>query len=86
VPAWHRLIGAVGLLGHLGLLVFYAGSGLVAPGWAVIVLMIVWLALLVLGIRLLITRPLLALLVPVVAALFWYAAISAGDAFLNWTA
>lgn len=86
VPGWHRLIGVAGLLAHLGLLVFYAASGLVAPGWAVVTLLVIWLVLLLVGVRLLIVRPLLVPIVPVLGVLIWFGAISAGDAFLDWTA
>jgi hypothetical protein len=84
VPA--RIAGWVGLLGHLATLMFYAASGLVAPLWAVVVLMVIWLALLVLAIVLLRRQPAWTLVVPVAAFAIWFAAISAGDAWLGWTA
>jgi hypothetical protein len=40
------IAGWVGLLGHLATLVWYMASGLVAPGWAVITLLVIWLGLL----------------------------------------
>jgi hypothetical protein len=80
------ILGWVGLLGHLATLVWYMASGLVAPGWAVIVLLVIWLGLLALGIYLLRTRPAWVLAVPVLAAAIWFAAISAGEAWLGWTA
>ena len=86
VPVWHRIIGVIGLLGQLGLLVFYAASGLVAPAWAIVVLMVIWLALLIVAIRLFIRRPLLVPIVPVVAFGIWYGAISLGEALLHWQA
>jgi len=81
-----RVAGWVGLLGHLAVLIFYGASGLVAPPWAVLVLLVVWLGLLVLAIVALRRRPAWALAVPVAAVAIWFAAISAGDAWLNWTA
>ena len=81
-----RIAGWIGLLGHLATLMFYASSGLVAPLWAMALLMVVWVALLVLAIVLLRRRPAWTLLVPVGAMAIWFAAISAGDAWLNWTA
>ena len=45
-PWWQLAVGWIGLLLHLGTLVFYAASGLVAPGWAVITLLVVWAVLL----------------------------------------
>ncbi len=79
--------GWVGLLAHLGTLVWYAASGLLAPGWAVIALLVVWAALLVTAIVLLRgSRPAYALIVPVASTVIWFAAISAGEAWLGWTA
>ncbi|GIH04249.1 hypothetical protein Rhe02_23160 [Rhizocola hellebori] len=46
----------------------------------------IWLGLLALGIYLLRTRPVYVLLVPVASAAIWFGAISAGEAWLNWTA
>lgn len=90
-PAWKRLLPAlltavaVGM--HLVMAVPYAASGLLAPGWAVVLLAVWWLLLavllLVLALR---RRVLLALSVPVVALLSWVGVVSAGGAWLGWTA
>lgn len=80
------IAGWVGLLGHLATLVWYMASGLVAPGWAVIALLVIWLGLLGLAVYLLRTRPAWVLAVPVLSALIWFGAISAGEAWLGWTA
>lgn len=85
-PVWARLLGWLGLAGHAVVFFWYLASGLVAPLWAVIALLVVWAVLLVVAIRLLRTRPVLVLLVPVVAYIIWFAAISAGEAWLGWTA
>ena len=86
LPWWQWTLGGLGLLAHLLTLIFYASSGLLAPGWAVILLLLVWLALLVVAIQLLrIRRPVWVLLVPVVAWLIWFGALSAGEAWLGWT-
>lgn len=74
------------MLGHVAVGFFYAASGLLAPLWAVIALLVIWTGLLVLAIVLLRRRPAWTLLVPAVAVLIWFATISAGDAWLNWTA
>ena len=81
-----RVIGAIGLLAHLAMLIWYAASGLVAPGWAVVVLIGVWALLLALGIWLWVRRPAFVPLVPVAAAVIWFGAISLGESFLGWTA
>ncbi|MDI1463200.1 hypothetical protein QEZ54_19655 [Catellatospora sp. KI3] len=81
-----KIARMVGLAGHLLISVWYAASGLLAPGWAVAVLMIVWAALFIASIMWWRTRPWWVLAVPVVAAAFWFAVISAGEAWLGWTA
>jgi hypothetical protein len=64
----------------------YAASGLVAPVWAVIVLLAFWAALLLVAIRWWTPHPTRVLVLPVVAAVVWFAAVSAGGYFLDWTA
>lgn len=83
---WARIAGWVGIAAHVCILFFYVTSGLVAPAWAVAGLLVLWLVLLVVAIRLLRARPALALLVPVAAALIWFAVIASGGAWLGWTA
>jgi hypothetical protein len=85
-PWWHLVLGWLGLVAHLATLVFYAASGLLAPGWAVALLLLVWLALLVLAIWLLRKRPAFVPLVPVGAWLIWFGVLSAGENWLGWTA
>jgi len=80
-----RIAGWLGLITHLALFFWYAASGLLAPMWAIAVLMVVWSGLLVLAIWLLRTRPLLTPLVPVFALAFWFLALTAGEAWLGWT-
>ncbi len=85
-PWWQWLLGWLGLAGLLAALPFYAASGLLAPGWAVVLLLLVWLALLVLAIRLLYRRqPAGVAVIAVVAWLIWFGALSAGEAWLGWT-
>ena len=65
-PVWQWVLGWLGLAALLVMLIFYAASGLLAPAWAVIVLLVVWAALLVVAIRFLRARqPLYVLPVPV---------------------
>jgi hypothetical protein len=84
-PWWIKLIGSLGLAGHLALSIWYLASGLLAPGWAVAMLLAVWVALLVAAIVLLRRRPLAVPLVPLVGLLIWLLVISAGEAWLGWT-
>jgi hypothetical protein len=85
-PRGARIAWWIGLAGHLVALVWYAASGLVAPAWALACLLAVWVGVLVVAVRLRTRRPLWTLLVPVADIAVWFAAISAGDAFLDWTA
>lgn len=74
---------ALACLLHLVAGFFYISSGLIAPLWAVLVLTATWLALAVGLIQRRATGP-RALLIPVLAAAIWFAAISAGEMFLGW--
>ena len=87
--AGRRLAGLIGFvfgtLLHVVVGVFVFSSGLVAPAWAVALLVVVWFV----GAALLWQwrrRPGRALLVPVATAAVWFAVISAGGAWLGWTA
>lgn len=85
-PWWQWLLGWLGLAALFAVLPFYLSSGLLAPGWAIAVLLIVWLALLAAAIQLLRSRrPLWVLPIPLVAGLIWFGAISAGERWLGWT-
>lgn len=64
----------------------YLVSGLIAPGWAVIGLLVVWLALTVIGVRLALRRSYWMLLIPVIAVATWVLTMWAGGALLGWTA
>ncbi|WP_144123911.1 hypothetical protein [Catellatospora sichuanensis] len=80
-----KIVGALGILAQIVLLPFYLSSGLVAPLWGLILLMVIWTGLLVVAIRLWRTRPFLVPLVPVAALAVWFAVLSAGEAWLGWT-
>lgn len=74
-----------GALMHLIVGVFVFSSGLIAPVWAVAALVLLWLAAAVVLWRVR-RRPIVALLVPLVTAALWWAAVTAGDAWLGWGA
>ena len=76
----------IGIVGHLAAGVWYAASGLVAPGWAVVGLLIVWAALSVVLWRLVRRRSGWAIAIPVLDLAIWFAVISIGEALLDWTA
>ena len=78
-----RVVFALAIALHLAALAPYSSSGLLAPGWAVLVLLGVWAGLAVLLLRLR-GRP-FALLVPPVAVATWWLALTAGEQLLGWT-
>jgi hypothetical protein len=85
-PRWQWALGWIGLAALLAALYLYAASGLLAPGWAVALLLVIWFALLVTAIQLLRSRrPLYVLLTPVAAVLIWFGALTAGETWLGWT-
>jgi hypothetical protein len=64
----------------------YAASGLLAPAWGVVVLLVIWLALLLLCFAWWTPHPRRLPWVGLFAVVFWFAALNAGGAFLGWTA
>ncbi len=65
---------------------FYLVSGLVAPPWAVIGLVVVWAVVLILGLIQWNSRPLWILVAPFALMVFLAVVIWAGDQFLDWSA
>lgn len=86
MKALRHVVAALGMLLLLVALPFYLASGLMAPLWAIVVLLMVWVVLFVLGIRWFARHPYRVLVLPVVAAAIWFAAMTAGEALLGWTA
>ena len=78
--------GFVGVAGMVAMFFPYAASGLVAPYWAVGVLLVLWLAMFVVTCRWFMPHPKRTLVMPVVAFAVWIGLISAGGVFLDWTA
>ena len=76
----------IGIVGMVAVLWLYGASGLVAPTWAVVALVALWLVQFVLACRWFSRRPYVVLVMPVVALALWFGAIMAGGAFLGWTA
>ncbi|HET9872477.1 MAG TPA: hypothetical protein VFP89_07775 [Propionibacteriaceae bacterium] len=80
------MIAGLALLVMLAEAPFYFAAGLLAPGWAVVIFIAVWLTLFTLGCIWFRRRPLWVLAVPLLAAAFWFGGLSAGEALLGWTA
>ena len=81
--AWAALVVAIPL--HLAAGFIYLTSGLVAPLWAVLLLLIVWVGLSIIGVRNK-HRPLFVLAVPVAAAVVWFVVVQGGSLLFGWTA
>jgi hypothetical protein len=84
VPGYIAAGLAMAAMAVIGL--FYVSAGLVAPLWAVILLMIIWVGLVVIGVLWFRRRPFLVLLLPVIAVLVWFGVITLGEQLLGWTA
>lgn len=84
--AWHRVLGALGIVAHSGVGYVYLAAGLVVPMPWLIGFLLLWLALLVLAIRLWRRKPLWVLAIPVVAVLLLVGGVSLGGALLGWNA
>jgi hypothetical protein len=88
-PATGRTISPwpfVGLVLVVSSFFLYAASGLLAPAWAVVVLLLTWLAMLVLCFVWWTEHPKRVVALGVVSFVWWFAAITAGGVFLDWTA
>ena len=79
------VLGGLALVAMLALAPFFVASGLMAPGWAVGVFIVVWLALFVLGCLWIRRKPLRVIPLPFAAAAIWLGGMSAGGAWLGWT-
>lgn len=76
----------VGMAGMACAFFLYAASGLVAPWWAAALLLVVWVLLFVVACAWWTLHPRWVPGVAVFAVVFWFAAVSAGGAWLGWTA
>ncbi|RPF28378.1 hypothetical protein [Georgenia muralis] len=76
----------VGVLLLLVLLPVFLSSGLLAPGWAVVALVLVWVVALVLAVRWFRRHPGRVLALPFALAAVWLVTMYVGDLVLGWTA
>jgi hypothetical protein len=74
------------MAGLVCVLWLYGASALVAPLWAVAVLVALWLVQFALACRWFSRRPYAVLAMPVVALVVWLAVVFAGEALFAWTA
>lgn len=78
------VFGGLALAGLLGMSILFFATGLLAPLWAIICLVAVWLMLLVLGCIWIRRHPWRVLLLPFIAAAILYGSLIAGEALLGW--
>ncbi|HEY3016803.1 MAG TPA: hypothetical protein VGJ41_16940 [Nocardioides sp.] len=76
----------VGMAGMACAFFLYAASGLVAPWWGVAGLLLVWLAFFVLACRWWTPHPKRLPWLAVLAIVAWFLLVTAGGAWLGWTA
>jgi len=83
---WRRWGPWVGAAGMLVALWFYGFVGLVAPWWAVPLMLALWVGLSVVAWQNAANRPAVSLTMPLVALALWFAIVWAGGAWFDWTA
>ncbi|WP_140404052.1 MULTISPECIES: hypothetical protein [unclassified Nocardioides] len=76
----------VGMAGMACAFFLYAASGLLAPWWAVVGLLVVWVLLLVVALAWWSLHPRWVPGLAVAAVVFWFAVVTAGGTFLDWNA
>jgi hypothetical protein len=75
-----------GMAGMACVLFIYAFSGLLAPWWYVVFLLLVWLALFVLAIRWFTLHPKRVVVLQLVALVLWFTLVNLGSAVFGFTA
>ena len=73
------------LLLHLAALWPYSASGLLAPGWAVVALLVLWALLGALTVAVHRRWGAVAAVVPLVAVVLWFVLLTLGEQQLGWT-
>jgi hypothetical protein len=76
----------VAMVGTVACFFLYAASGLVAPWWAVVVLLLVWVVLFALNCAWFVRHPRRTLVLPVVAVVVWFGVLLLGARVLGWGA
>jgi hypothetical protein len=79
------VLGGLALAGLLAMSIWFFATGLLAPLWAVIGFIAVWLVLVVLGVVWIRRHPWRVLSLPVIAAAVLFGGLRAGTTLLGWT-
>lgn len=80
------VVAGLGVALLVAALPFYLASGLMAPLWAIGVLLLIWVVLFALACRWFRRHPYRVIILPVVAAAVWFGGMTAGELLLDWTA
>jgi len=88
IPQGHRASPwpFVAMMGMAGTFFLYAVSGLLAPWYGVVLLLLVWVVLFVVACRWWTPHPKLMLVLPGIAVVIWFAVLVLGEALFDWTA
>jgi hypothetical protein len=78
------IFGGLALAGLLGMSILFFATGLLAPLWAVVGFVAIWVVLFVLGCIWIRRHPWRVLLLPFIAAAVLYGGINAGEGLLGW--
>lgn len=76
----------IGMGGLACALFLYGASGLVAPWWAVVLLLLVWVVFFAVGCAWWTQHPRRLPVLAVVAIVFWFVALLGGAAVFDWSA
>lgn len=76
----------VGMAGLACAFFLYAASGLLAPWWVVVVLLVLWVLMLILGLAWFTSHPRRVMGVAVFSIVLWFVVMMSGGIFLDWTA
>jgi hypothetical protein len=79
------LLGGLALAALLAMSIWFIATGLMAPLWAVIGFVVIWVILVVLGFVWIWRHPWRVVLLPVIAAGILFGGLRAGATLLGWT-
>ena len=88
IPQGHRASPwpFVAMMGMAGTFFLYAASGLVAPWYGVVLLLLFWVVLFVVACSWWTPHPKRMIWLPLVAVVVWFAVLTGGAALFDWTA
>jgi hypothetical protein len=79
------VFGGIALAGLLAMSILFIATGLMAPLWAIVGFIAVWVVLFVLGCVWIRRHPWRVVLLPAIAAVILFGGLRAGAALLGWT-